>query len=435
MCCLLQLSLALSYFMQCTTGRVETPVYRTPGSSVFFPGVDEDQKDQVEVFRWKVSNGNIENGTRMAVLQFHAGAPKPSLIKKYIGRLDFDPANGSFVLHHLTSEDTGLYILFMNLQDKPVRTVQLRIMDKLSKPSILSNSSSLYSTVQLTCDVFGNPHEYQWQKDGGEISQHHQLINGNRSLIIPSATKGDCGTYTCIATNPIGSTQADYTLIIYGLPSKQIVIVVASIAGLMLSSVSLIVLLLLCCLKRESSQASLRHDKLLFLSLFSSNTLSFVAIFIALASWIAIKGAGPLSVVTLCLVAILLALAVTAAIAVWNSGCLCIERLRGNTGFRASLSLICSFIVMVISIVILAEEIQQSNQGCDVTILTWSILIPLLVVCITVFSIFFVIWCWRNDERNSDARNQQAQQVNGERLELNGIRPDQEPEPESSPPT
>ncbi|XP_067865080.1 HEPACAM family member 2-like [Heterodontus francisci] len=274
----------------------------------------------------------MENGSEMGVLQFHAGASKPSLMNKYIGRLDFDPANGSFVLHHLTSEDTGLYILSINLQDNPVRTVQLRIMDELSKPSILSNSSSLYSTVQLTCDVFGNPHEYQWQKDGGEISQHHQLINGNRSLIIPSATKGDCGTYTCIATNPIGSTQADYTLIIYGLPSKQIVIVVASIAGLMLSSVSLIGLLLLCCLKRESSQASLRHDKHLFLSLFSSNTLSLVAIFIALASWIAIKGAGPLSVVTLCLVAILLAFAVTVTIAVWNSGCLCIKGLFGNTG-------------------------------------------------------------------------------------------------------
>uniref|UniRef100_UPI00398E5F9C uncharacterized protein n=1 Tax=Pristiophorus japonicus TaxID=55135 RepID=UPI00398E5F9C len=421
--CLLLQSLVLSNFIQFITGEV----YSTPGSSVSFPGVTENQRVLVKVFLWEVSSGNVKNGSRMGVLQFHAGAEKPSLMNKYKGRLDFFPFNGSFALHNLTYGDEGRYTLSINLPKTIARTVQLRVIDALSKPSILSNSSSLGSTIQIICDVFGNPHEYQWQKDGGEISQHHWLINGNRSLIIPSATKGDCGTYTCVAINPVSSSQADYTLTIYGIPGEQIVIVVTAIIGLILSAVSLFGLIVLCYLKGESSQVSLRQPKRLFLSLFISNTLSLVANFIALTSWIAIKGNSPASVVALCFVSVLLVLAGSVTIVIWNMGCLCIWKFLANIGFRALIDfcgIMCSIIVMTVSIIILAEEIQLNNQGCQFTILTWSILIPLLAVCAVIFAVSFAIWRCKTEDNNGDAANQHQ---DGRELQaLNGIKPEQE---------
>ncbi|XP_062904271.1 uncharacterized protein LOC134346687 isoform X5 [Mobula hypostoma] len=54
---------------------------------------------------------------------------------------------------------------------------------ELSEGSIFTNSQSLRSTVELTCDVLGDSNVYQWQKNGGEISQHYQLTDENRTLV------------------------------------------------------------------------------------------------------------------------------------------------------------------------------------------------------------------------------------------------------------
>ncbi|XP_048472719.1 uncharacterized protein LOC125487005 [Rhincodon typus] len=211
---LLLLSFLLSYCVQIINGNVKMESYCAPGSSMFFPGVDEYERSTAEFYQWKVSNGGTTNGLGTGVLLFHVGATEPSVLNKYTGRLEFFPSNGSFILHHLTSSDAGLYTLSINLRDIIIQDVQLWIIDKLSKSSILSNSSFLHSTIMLTCNVSGQPHEYRWQKDGGNISQYHQLVDGSRSVIISNAGKNDCGTYTCIAINPVSSVQAHYTLTI-----------------------------------------------------------------------------------------------------------------------------------------------------------------------------------------------------------------------------
>ncbi|XP_072331509.1 cell adhesion molecule CEACAM6-like [Scyliorhinus torazame] len=231
--CLFRLSFVLSCFAQVINDQVQIEVYRTPGSSMFFPGAFDDHRDQAEFFQWEVSSGNTGNATRMGVLQYRAGDTRPSLMKKYQGRLDVFPPNGSFILHNLTSSDAGLYTLFINLRKIVAQNVQLKIIEELSNTLILSNSTSLGSTIALTCDVSGEPLEYQWQKDGGEIAPHHRLINGNRSLIIPNARKGDCGMYTCLAVNPVSSTRADYTLTISDQGNHGIILTWSILAPIM----------------------------------------------------------------------------------------------------------------------------------------------------------------------------------------------------------
>ncbi|XP_078422535.1 uncharacterized protein LOC144695533 [Cetorhinus maximus] len=215
-----------------------------------------------------------------------------------------------------------------------------------------------------------------------------------------------------------------------GISPEQNIIVAASIIALMFSAGPFLGIMLLCWLKGETSQASVMNVRPWFLILLISNILSLVAIVIDLISWIAIKGASFVAVVALIVGVILLVLALTATIATWNLGCLCIKEFLKRAGFRVSLdasSLICSIIVIVISISTLAEEIQQNNQGCHVTFLTWSILASILVTSVIFLSVASAIWCCRNEDRNED-ENQNVQQADEELQEIHCLNPNQEPE-------
>ncbi|XP_051899425.1 uncharacterized protein LOC127585777 isoform X1 [Pristis pectinata] len=405
------LNMAILSRILSSTAQNTTEVYRSPGSSVAFLGVDENERKITEVFQWKkLQEHPGKEPSVEQVLEYHVGSAKPSLIQKYNGRIDFSPYNGSLVFSHLTYADDGLYRLYINLQRNIIQDVRLHIMDKLSKPSIWNNASSPGSTIQLMCNV-GDASSYQWWKDGREVSHH--LQDGNRSLVIPSASRSDCGNYTCVATNPVSSVQANYQLTIHGLLPVETVIVAASIVGIVSSAVSFVGLLLLCCLRRELIQASLKQSKLLFLLLFICNNVSLVAISIALIFWIVIKGAASVPVVALCIALILLAFNVCLTISIGNLGCKCISRFLDSTGLRASIDfcgIISSFVVIVFSIVILVEEIQQSNEGCYVTILTWSILPPLFTVLAVIFIASVAVWWKGNGDTSCESNDQAAQQ-------------------------
>ncbi|GCB79057.1 hypothetical protein scyTo_0017830 [Scyliorhinus torazame] len=227
--------IALNYFVR-FTALAEIEVFRAPGSSVHFPGVNEDQRDQAK--------------------------------------------------------------------NTTVREVWLWIIDELAKASILSNSSSLASTIALTC-----------------------------------------------------------------IPPEQIIIIVAAIAGLVLSPVSLLGLMLLCCSKEPLRQAPMNYGRQVFRILLFSNISSLVAIVVALASWIAIKGAASVSVMALIFVVSLLVLALTYTISLWSLKHQCVTAFLKCAAFRGLLDTSCAtcpFIVIAISIAILAEEIQQN---------TWDVLV------------------------------------------------------------
>ncbi|XP_072887280.1 uncharacterized protein [Hemitrygon akajei] len=383
-------------------------LYASPSSLVTFPGMDEKEVKITKVIHWEKMPERKGNVTSMEpFLQFHVGSKEPSLINKYLRRIDFSPSNGSLVFRNLTYADAGCYRLSINLRANIIHYVCLNIIDKLSKPSIWINGSSLHSTIQLSCNVDGDPLSYQWRKDGREVSQD-QLLDSNQSLVIPSASRSDCGTYTCDVTNPVSTVQASYPLTIHGLPLVETIIVVTSIIGIVFSVVSFFGLLLLCFFRREKERDSLRQLKYLFLLLFICNTLSLLVISIALISWIAIKGAASASVVALFIVVVLLPLNVCLTITIWNQGCQCIRTFLDCTGLRASIDLcgiMSSIIVIAISIVILAEEIQQSNQGCHVSYLTWSIVAPLITVAVIIFFSFLIVWK-RGSSSSSESNNE-----------------------------
>ncbi|XP_072889014.1 HEPACAM family member 2-like isoform X6 [Hemitrygon akajei] len=205
--------------------------------------------------------------------------------EQFKSRLQFNPSNGSLIVNRLDAGDEGAYSFTVDRQK--LKIIQLLLFEKLVEALIFSNSTSLScgSTIQLICNVSGDPHQYQWRKDGGEISQPYQLTDGNKTLVIMKASRRDCGMYTCVATNPVSSIQTDYTLTIHGFPPEDIAVITLSIIELMISSLFLIDGVLQHCWKLEFDKV-LKNLRSWLPSLFICNVVLLVAIFITLICWI-----------------------------------------------------------------------------------------------------------------------------------------------------
>ncbi|XP_072888825.1 uncharacterized protein [Hemitrygon akajei] len=148
-------------------------------------------------------------------------------------RLRFFLSNGSLMINGLKAGDQGDYSL--EVDDRKLKVIHLSLFDNLLEAVILTNSSSFTSTIWLICNVSGDPQKYQWWKNGAEISQLHQLTDGNRSLIIMNPSVRDCGIYTCVATNPASSIQVNHTLFIFDFHQEDIAIIVLSVMSSVLS--------------------------------------------------------------------------------------------------------------------------------------------------------------------------------------------------------
>ncbi|XP_051899705.1 HEPACAM family member 2-like [Pristis pectinata] len=281
--------------------------------------------------------------------------------EQFKSRLQFNTSNGSLMVNGLKPSDQGEYTFIVG--GRELRTIQLLLFDKLSEPSILTNTRSLGFTVQLTCGVSGDPHEYQWQKDGGEISQHHQLIDGNRTLVIPSASTGDCGMYTCVAFNPVSSIQANYTLILIGLSFEDVVIVAVSTVGLLISSASLLPAAVL--LDHWKTLGALLGISVYCLSLSICNVAFFVVIYIAFSDWILIKGFSPLDVVVV--VALITGLRLSSAFVNASTNAPQTRRSVQGLSTKDAVTVALSITVLALPLVILVTMVcllqKNSDQG------------------------------------------------------------------------
>ncbi|XP_072886804.1 uncharacterized protein [Hemitrygon akajei] len=211
-------------------------------------------------------------------------------------RLQFNTSNGALSVSGAEHGDQGDYTFIVDGQE--LRIIQLHLVDELSEASIFTNIESLGVTVELTCEVFGDSNVYQWQKNGGEISQHHQLTDENRTLVIPSASSEDCGVYTCITTNPVSSIQTNYTLMLRGLSLKDIIMIATMTAGQLISALSLHSAMLPDQWRWETLGGHLGY-RFYFLSLWTCNTLSLTSMYIVLMYWFVVEGLSPLDFVVI----------------------------------------------------------------------------------------------------------------------------------------
>ncbi|XP_072115208.1 uncharacterized protein [Mobula birostris] len=209
-------------------------------------------------------------------------------------RLHFDTSNGALTVDGAEDGDQGDYTFIVDGQE--LRIIQLNLFDELSEGSIFTNVESLGLTVKLTCDVIGDSNVYRWQKNGGEISQRHQLTDENSTLVIPSASFEDCGVYACITTNPVSSIQTNYTLMLGGLSLKDIIMIAVLTAGQVISAPSLHSAILPDQWRWKTLRGRLGY-RFYFLSLWICNTLSLIAMYIVIMYWFVVAGLSPLDFV------------------------------------------------------------------------------------------------------------------------------------------
>ncbi|XP_072886971.1 uncharacterized protein [Hemitrygon akajei] len=215
--------------------------------------------------------------------------------EQFESRLKFNTSNGVLTVNGLTPGDQGNYSFIVNEQE--MKILQLLIFEKLSNASIFIDSySSLGFTVQLTCDVDGDADEFQWQKDGGEISQRHRLTDGNMTLVIQHALVSDCGSYTCVAKNPISSIRGNRSIILIGLSNNDAIVVFVLTAGLVICSASLHPAMLLDDWKLKTQ--GVLGITFYFLSIAVCHTVADVAFLAVVFYWSYAQGLSPLVVVT-----------------------------------------------------------------------------------------------------------------------------------------
>uniref|UniRef100_A0A8C2GAH7 Cell adhesion molecule 2a n=1 Tax=Cyprinus carpio TaxID=7962 RepID=A0A8C2GAH7_CYPCA len=77
--------------------------------------------------------------------------------------------------------------------------------------------------LKLECVPHGNPSPdpVLWTKDGGELPDLDRVIVEGRELTFMSLNKTDNGTYRCEATNHLGTSHAEYKLVVKDAPTTS----------------------------------------------------------------------------------------------------------------------------------------------------------------------------------------------------------------------
>nr|XP_006005306.2 PREDICTED: HEPACAM family member 2-like [Latimeria chalumnae] len=179
--------------------------FRAPGERVHFLG--SEGKLSGAFIEW-VFQEDQQNQEWKSVLDNHVGSP-PNTYTPYECCVTFFSENGSITLHNLKKTYTGCYIYRVNLTDS--KAIYLRVIEPLSRPFIVSNSTPSSPDVELQCSVTEGDGNFTWRRDGMELSANATLWNGNRSLrIAQGAEEGICHLYKCIVQNPVSSVEVQY---------------------------------------------------------------------------------------------------------------------------------------------------------------------------------------------------------------------------------
>ncbi|XP_059826783.1 uncharacterized protein LOC132394525 isoform X2 [Hypanus sabinus] len=323
--------------------------------------------------------------------------------EQFESRLQFNPSNGSLIVNRLDARDEGAYSFTVDRQR--LKVIQLLLFEKLVEALIFSNSTSLScgSTIQLICNVSGDPHQYQWRKDGGEISQPYQLTDGNRTLVFLKASRRDCGMYTCVATNPVSSIQTDYTLTIHGFPPVDIAVITLSIIELMISSLFLIDGVLQHSWKLEFDKG-LKNLRSWLLGLFICNVVFLVAIFITLVCWISSEGSKLFAVAASCTVPLLL------LILFLPPSVSKLFSFQKNTVFWKLTPFGFHIVVFITSITFLTLTSNPNYQVCDSSFVTWRVFFASMLGC-TVFFLLHLLLCQYRNRGTRQGRHTEVQKL------------------------
>ncbi|XP_078282727.1 hepatic and glial cell adhesion molecule-like [Rhinoraja longicauda] len=182
-------SLSMSGNTQLVTGFLHQPirltVKRVNGSS------------PVQTISWKLG---------AQVIVHHSPPLSTDVFPKFKERMTYIAENNSLVIHLLSQQDEGQYILIESLESgaEVVSYIHLTVLVPVSQPSItVQTENGPYPTVSMNCTVEnGSDPQFSWIKDS-----NIRVSTGRQSLRIANLTRSACGVYTCLVQNPVNSVE------------------------------------------------------------------------------------------------------------------------------------------------------------------------------------------------------------------------------------
>ncbi|XP_026519885.1 roundabout homolog 1 isoform X4 [Notechis scutatus] len=123
---------------------------------------------------------------------------------------------GKLMITYTRKNDAGKYVCVgTNMVGE--RESEVAELTVLERPSFVKRPSNLAVTIddsaEFNCEARGDPvPTLRWRKDDGELPKSRYEIRDDHTLKIRKVMAGDMGSYTCVAENMVGKTEASATL-------------------------------------------------------------------------------------------------------------------------------------------------------------------------------------------------------------------------------
>ncbi|XP_026519882.1 roundabout homolog 1 isoform X2 [Notechis scutatus] len=129
---------------------------------------------------------------------------------------------GKLMITYTRKNDAGKYVCVgTNMVGE--RESEVAELTVLERPSFVKRPSNLAVTIddsaEFNCEARGDPvPTLRWRKDDGELPKSRYEIRDDHTLKIRKVMAGDMGSYTCVAENMVGKTEASATLTVQEPP-------------------------------------------------------------------------------------------------------------------------------------------------------------------------------------------------------------------------
>ncbi|XP_043730003.1 roundabout homolog 3 isoform X1 [Cervus elaphus] len=156
------------------------------------------------------------------------GHPEPSVswkkdgvrLKEEEGRITI--RGGKLMMSHTFKSDAGMYVCVASNMAGERESGAAKLV-VLERPSFLRRPVNQVvlagAPVDFPCEVQGDPPPHlRWRKEDGELPTGRYEIQSDHSLRIGRVSAEDEGTYTCVAENSVGRTEASGSLIVHVPP-------------------------------------------------------------------------------------------------------------------------------------------------------------------------------------------------------------------------
>ncbi|XP_062440625.1 natural killer cell receptor 2B4-like [Rhea pennata] len=368
-------------------------LFAATGSSVLltFNNISEI----IGFLQWEYKKGPTQEG----IVDYFKLDSKIVIYDHYEGRVQFHTSNGSLELRNAQVNDSGTYVVTVNLKKNLVREILLLVIDPVSKPGLQTDSTLADTPIQLSCVVehLGTVKDIVWKKNGQLLHPdcHYVFSEDFRVLQIQNGQKSDCGSYSCNVSNEVSWDEASLDLVIDGLKPflKQAQKISAAASFLAWAATLDLLVLYYLSGKKRVGVMSWRWPCVGFLLLLFGSCLLLA---VASGLWIQEEGISLVFLLMLFLVMGIIVMLLVAVILALSPVMLQAFKAKPWTHTVLDTTLLGGMVLNVLFNSLLLRDIQhQQRKGCSPDF-DWTA--ATVIVSVVSLSVFLVVFVWYQRE-------------------------------------